>query len=119
MLKAQPITCCKVLRKGLGTETLPVFAVILVMLNLDQPCLELGGSPQGGDGSRVLFPLRGPLGVLFLGQGRTEIGIKDRCSATFKYLACVGVRAHATHAEVNEVRGQLAKFSCGHVELSC
>lgn len=67
MLKAQPITCCKVLRIGLGTETsLPVFAVILVMLNLDQSCLELGGSPWGGDGSRVLVP-RQPLGSSVLG----------------------------------------------------
>lgn len=67
MLKAQPITCCKVLRRGLGTETsLPVFAVILVMLNLDQSCLELGGSSWGGDDSRVLVPLQ-PLGSSVLG----------------------------------------------------
>lgn len=55
LLKAQPITVCQVLRIGLGTETFQqVFAVILVMLKLDHSCMELGGSPQGGDGSRVL-----------------------------------------------------------------
>jgi hypothetical protein len=45
LLKAQLITSCKVLRIGLGTETSQrVFAVILVMLNSDHSCMELGGS---------------------------------------------------------------------------